>query len=223
MAAPAALAVAIGTAAVPGRIAAADSWVIRSFDVTVLPTRGPGRTSAPPTYVAAVLRRIPARHAALLTAYGVAGRIFLAPRGWTGSGVFAGAKGATATLRATARSPVAAGTLDYRYEDSCWGCAIDDAARYFVWPREHWTEVRAANMPLPPARRLVRKVYVTPRLIAYQAPDTSVGLEVNGLIYSSIDERPHTTPLLMRVEVTLPHSQHALATTMLDTSGHPGY
>jgi hypothetical protein len=205
----------------PGRVGAAESSVSRSFPVVVLPTTDARSTGTPLTYPAAVERRVPLRQAALLSAYGVAGRIFLAPRGWTGRGVMAANNGVVATLSAGTGSGTPGGRLEYQWEETCWGCAAGDAAQYFPWPRAHWNEIRVAEVPLPQARRLLHKVYLTLRQLAYRAPDTADGLEVDGLVYSSIDGRPDTAstpryPLFERVEVALPASLHNLATTMLN-------
>ena len=191
--------------------------VVQTFRIIVLPTDS--AMGDVPKYPSNVTVRVPADQVYHLSAYGVAERVFIAPRGWAGHGATSMDGGAIATLGPSARSSMPSGSIEYRLEGGCYGCAVFEAARYFLWLRAHWDD--AAWGQIPAARPLLRKVYLSPRLIAYQAPDTREGLEVNGLVYTTVAGKPGPGYLFKRLEVTLPHSQRALATTILDNFGFP--
>ena len=208
---------AIGLSVVLCVAGSAPGRVESSFRVIVLPTDSAVNDML--AYPATVTRSVPTDQTSILAAYGVAERIFIAPRGWTGHGRIAIDAGAAATLHPRPGSPVPRGSIYYRLE-YCARCALSAGAEYFESLRRHWD----ANAwgPMPPARPLVRKVSLSPRLIAYQASDTRDGLEVNGLVYSGLVGREVAAGYLFKIlEVALPRSRHSLATTMLDMFGFP--
>lgn len=186
--------------------------VEKTLPVTVLPTDS--AMNVTPQYASTINIHVPAEQVQLLAAYGVAERVFLAPVGWTGSGATGVDGSAGATLRPHPGSPVARGLIEFQDAGACWGCAVIDAAKYFSRVHDHWEDLYG---PPPQLRPLVRRVYLTPNLIAYQAVDTQDGLEVNGVVYSPIPA--NTLPRFTRLEVALPRSYHGLATTILNFYG----
>ncbi len=59
--------------------------VEKTFPVTVLPTDS--AMNYTPPYPSTITIHVPTEQVPLLAIYGVAERVFLAPRGWTGNGV----------------------------------------------------------------------------------------------------------------------------------------
>ena len=211
----------LGLSAVGAASGAAQELIEREFAVTVLPSTFGFSDRYVPRYPATVRLRVPTEHALLLDAYGVADRILVAPRGWFGGGDEGMDGSAEATLGPRSGSPVPTGFVKLDEYPYCVGCAAGAAAKYFSRVREHYAEITLAPpSTTPPLRPLLRRVYLTPHLIAYQAPSTPGGLEINGVAYTPLPDKTKGN-LFMNLEVGLPEvglppSNHALASTILN-------
>lgn len=175
-------------------------------------------------YPAVVHVRVPAQWSHLLAAYGIASVVLIAPNGWTGEGSKGADGSANATLSPETGSPVPAGSLSYTAIPACYGCALNESSRYFSWARESWSSLSGSiGFPMPPRRPLLHEVALAHELLAYQAPSTVDGLEVNGVAYSSVDRNNAGTQacasncsLFKNEEIALPVSQHSLASAILN-------
>lgn len=174
-------------------------------------------------YPAYVHVRVPTQWAHALSAYGVDGVVLVAPTGWTGEGSMGADGSARATLHSLAGSP-SAGWLTYTRIPVCYGCALSESARYFSWVRETWSSLsNSTSVPIPPARPILQEVPLTHSTLAYLAPGTADGLEVNGVAYSVVDQRNaglqlcrFNCALFADEELALPGSQHSLASAILN-------
>jgi hypothetical protein len=171
-------------------------------------------------YPARVRMRVPAQWARVLSAYGVDGVVLIAPTRWTGEGSMGVDGGASATLHPAVAASTAIGHLTYLGIPACYGCAVDESARYFTWARTSYSSlIGASNLPIPAPRPLLHKVTLAHSLLAYQAPNTLDGLEVNGVAFSTVDRTNPCNPrcfLFSREEAALPAFQHALASVLLN-------
>lgn len=106
-----------------------------------------------------------------IAAYGLANRVFIAPKDWTGSAAV-GADGSTlVTLFPVNGSTKSGPRFRYENEGGCAGCALDAAAPYFPNAMREW---KKWNGSLGPADKLPRRLKLIPissTLTLYSSPD----------------------------------------------------
>jgi uncharacterized protein DUF4850 len=116
-----------------------------------------------------------------IAAYGAAYRVWIAPKGWTGS-ADVGGDGSTVVKLHPVRGSSASGPRFY-YQDTggCAGCALSDAAPYFPSAMQKWEEMFGYETPekLPRGIRLVR---LSSTLVSYSLPKRE-GLLGRGAAY----------------------------------------
>lgn len=182
---------------------------VNSMLVVRLPTTDPLSMT---TYARPINLPPPMKDGYRLSAYVVARTTLIAPERWSGQGSVGVDGTASATLTATPSAQIAAGRLEYEYIPVCQGCVWLAAGQYFDSVRAHWNDSPFSSQPLPPERQFVEKVLLAPHLLAYHAPDSPDGLEVNGVAYFDA-----AAGKFQRMEIALPAAQHRLATIVLNT------
>lgn len=146
-----------------------------------------------------------------IAAYGAAYRVWIAPKGWTGSAVVGGDGSTLVTLGPVSGS--AKSGPRFRYEDSggCAGCALEDAAPYFPSAMKKWKELFGYETPevLPRGIKLIR---VSPTLTVYTVPGGN-GLLSRGAAYFMLSDEYSA-----KVEFYLPRTDAKLAEFLVDTA-----
>ena len=173
-------------------------------------------------YPSDVVVGIPQEWVGQLSAYGVAGAVLLAPRGWTESDALIAADGSSrVTLHSTSSSAIK-GMVYFEQTSASVGSAWDESARYFPWVQDHWSESGFPG-PAPSLEPgLTEHFDQGQQLIEYSlhgGVQTQSGLEVNGVAHTGIDPNSlqlTAYPGLDRLEVTLPSEDHGLATVILN-------
>ena len=108
-----------------------DTLIAAKLSVHVIPTSYASGVGSQGKYPQTISLKIPATLKDSVSAYGAAGRIWLAPRGWDGMAA-QGADGSTGVkLRPALVHSRVGPYVIYSDDGGCAGCAITDAARYF--------------------------------------------------------------------------------------------
>lgn len=186
-----------------------------TLKVTQLKT-GFGIGGVTPTYPPSVTVSVPQSFSDQIDAYGVLhATTLIGPKGWTGDGMVGADGSSTANLYPVGGSAVNGSRIIVRVDPACIGCIYDGAAPYFPKARQLAKEV--FNMDIPEEPDLVSN-FVTPQLLRYSLPNTSDGLEVNGIAYftESVSPQLSAQPYFIGMEITLPPQQHDLAILLLD-------
>jgi hypothetical protein len=175
----------------------------------------PTRISAP----------IPAEWAQQVAAYGVAGIVILAPKGWTASDAGIGANGTSGLMLQSTGSSAIAGTLEYEQTAGRVVAGWDRAAQYFSWVHDQWRdsglpdELSDSGLPNDPPdlRPGMVATIISRQLIKYRiAPNDNAGEgEVNGIARTGIGVDGDGDSFV-RLEVVLPPDARDLATAILD-------
>lgn len=104
-----------------------------------------------------------------ISAYGAAYRVWIAPKGWTGSATI-GADGSTdVDLHSLAGSAAAGQRFHYENSGGCAGCAVVSAAPYFSSAIRQWKEFFSYQTlsPLPHHLLITR---LSPEFLTYSYP-----------------------------------------------------
>ncbi|MBI3980239.1 MAG: serine/threonine protein kinase [Chloroflexi bacterium] len=183
---------------------------IVTLPVTALRTSSALLGDARYTYPQATNVEIPEAFSGALAAYGGGGRVVIAPRGWTGEA----SQGATGNtfIRLHPVGSTGASAPGMRVTWLHSGPAVSEAAPYFEQAARILRQ-QFGGEPSPPPQGIVRAP-ISPQLLAYGLPNTSDGLEVNGVAYFKGESIEST---FVSMQVTLPPREHELATILLDT------
>lgn len=146
-----------------------------------------------------------------IAAYGAAYRVWIAPKGWTGSAAI-GADGSTlVSLYPASGSAKSGPRFRYLDEGGCAGCALHDAAPYFPSAMQAWKNFFGYETPevLPRGTKLVR---LSPTLVMYVLPggDRLLG---HGAAYFI----PPNEDFFAQAEFFLPHADQKLLTFLVKT------
>jgi len=198
-----------------------------SLPVTVLQTGygiGPRNQGSYPKSVNA---SIPQNVKDQLTAYGVADKIIIGPASWTGSGSVGADGGSGGILYPVGGSDKSGPSINFSISPACVGCADDAGAAYFEQARqldqqaEQGLGVSNFQVPQPPVGIVSKSI--TPNLVQYSLPNTSDGMEVNGIAFFAVYDMNgkittdvHGQPYFTGMRVKLPSSQHSLALQILN-------
>lgn len=170
----------------------------------------PGETNS---YPASIRVSVPGSFSGELAAYGVAGTVVVGPSGWTGSGQV-GADGSSGfTLLPTGASPGAGSEMVYQFDGACVGCAWADASAYFPAVAKATPSAGVGPASSPPPG--LQTEPLAAGLIGYSLPGSNSGYQVNGVAFTNLPG-PTADPIFESLELTLPTSEHALATVILN-------
>lgn len=188
---------------VSGQLPALASVVL---NVRILPTSsgadptGDGRYAE--KYPKTIRVEVPTSISGRISAYGVAYRVWIAPKGWTGTATIGGDGSTDADLHpvnGSSRGP------RFHYENSggCAGCALHAAAPYFPDAMQSWKELFGFDTPapLPSDLRIVR---VSQKLMTYSS-SSGADLLMQGVVYFDGSE-----PLFEKDEFVLPRADAPL-------------
>lgn len=151
---------------------------------------------------------VPKVYSDQLGAYGMANKIFIAPKNWTGSANVGADGSGGGSLYPQGGSTSIGPNLQYDVDPACVYCAYGAAAPYFSEARQ-WI---LANEPGSTVSDIpgITGSFINPKLYSFSLPNTADGLEVNGVAYFK------TQPYFTSLTVTLPASQHDLASLILN-------
>lgn len=183
-----------------------------TLSVTVLATTY-GVPGAPNSYPATVRVSVPTSSAGQLSAYGVGGAVVVAPAGWTGSGQVGADGGVAFTLTPSGSASAAGEQLVFQFDGACVGCTWGDASAYFPGVAEALPSAGTGSVSSPPPG--LTTVNLGTGLIGYSLPAAATELQLNGVAYTNLPGSTES-PVFEKLQVTLPTSQHPLATVILN-------
>jgi hypothetical protein len=178
--------------------------------VIVLPTSN-GAGMSVETYPKTIRVNGAAPFSERIAAYGLANRVWIAPKDWTGSAEV-GADGSTLVKLFPLNGSQKSGPR-FRYSDTggCAGCALGEAAPYFPNAMREWKKsfgYETAEV-LPPGIKLVP---VSSTLVMYLLPDKG-GLLGRGVAYCQPPSRFH----FAKAEFVLPRADAKLSKFLIRT------
>ncbi|MEI6478046.1 MAG: prepilin-type N-terminal cleavage/methylation domain-containing protein [bacterium] len=187
---------------------------VKSFPTTSSNTGKDGLEPTEKPYPATVTVSLPRSLSTAVGAYEAGNFVFLAPAGWTGKGSI-GTDGGTYVAAYPVGGTDTSGPHFAIYdEEGCMTCISDDAATYFPdgpkWRSDNWPPPYAASTVIFKSRTLL-----TPQIVSYSLPTTKDGLSQDGIAYVGMSGGKVAAPLY-HTEITLPASQHDLASTLLN-------
>lgn len=146
-----------------------------------------------------------------IAAYGAAYRVWIAPKGWTGSAVVGGDGSTLVTLGPVGGSSKSGPRLRYVDSGGCAGCALSDAAPYFPSAMKKWKELFGYETPevLPRGIKLIR---ISPTLAMYALPEANDLLGGGAVYFIPPDE-----DFFARAEFFLPDTDGKLLKFLVDT------
>ena len=152
---------------------------------------------------------VPRQWAGEVAAYGVAGCVLLAPKGWSGSGTLYEDGGGEARLHATSMATIS-GSLTYQFVSACYGCAMMDASLYFP------SLLKACEQAYPPGTGCgpplaMKRDFLKPGLVAY-----SISPTVNGVAETDLPKGFPGGATFAMVQVSLPQADVPLETVLLN-------
>jgi hypothetical protein len=180
--------------------------------VSTLPTTFgvPGDTN---TYPAAIRVAVPDSFSGQIAAYGVAGTVVVGPSGWTGSGQV-GADGSLGfNLIPIGASPGTGPEMVFQFDGACVGCTWGDASSYF--PAVASAAPSAGFGPASSPPEGLQTEPLGAGLIGYSLPGSTPAYQVNGVAYTNLPA-PTANPIFENLELTLPSTDHTLATVILN-------
>jgi len=117
-----------------------------------------------------------------LGAYGLAGGVWLAPKGWTGQGLLGADGSSQIDLYQQGGSKSYGARISYSEIPACVGCMVDAAAPYFSSATLEYNKGNFGEVaPLIIPSGLVA-TSISPTLITYTLPNEN-GLSVRGVVY----------------------------------------
>jgi hypothetical protein len=186
--------------------------VTLTLSVTSLSTTY-GVPGAPTSYPATVRVSVPASSSGQVAAYGVGGTVVLGPSGWTGSGQVGADGGVAFTLAPAGTSPYPGEELVFQFDGACVGCTWDDASAYFPAVAEALPSAGTGAAGSPPPG--LQSASLGTGLVGYSLPVTDTELQLNGVAYTNLPAST-ASPVFENLEISLPSSQHPLATVILN-------
>jgi len=103
-----------------------------------------------------------------ISAYGAAYRVWVAPKGWTGTAAVGGDSSTDVDLHPPNGSASRGPRFHYENSGGCAGCALDGAAPYFPAAMQRWTELFGYDKPAPLSSDL-KIVRVSQELVMYSS------------------------------------------------------
>ncbi len=94
----------------------------------------------------------------------------------------------------------------------CVGCAWYDAAPYFSWVRSHFSSDGWGTY----SGSTIHGYAASADLRFYQAPNTAMGMRVNGVAYAPLINNSQSTVLFRQVQTVLLPGERTLATTIFN-------
>ena len=167
----------------------------KSFLTIALPVHTLSTDSAPDRkvgmfanrYPRTIAVRVPREFANRIEAYGTGFRVWIGPRGWTGSSGVGVDGSTTVSLFPATGHKILGARLTYHDAGACAGCAVDGAAPYFPAAMREGTELFSAGpIPVPQGLKLVR---LSATLVTYQLPRED-GLIVRGVVFYQAGSDP---------------------------------
>ncbi len=180
--------------------------------VNALPTTY-GVPGANPAYPESIRVTAAASFSGQIAAYGVAGTVVVAPTGWTGSGQVGADGSAAFTLLPPGGAGGGGSELVFQFDGACVGCTWDDASAYF--PAVAAAAPAAGMGPAPSPPTGLRTETISTGLIGYSLPDATAGYQLNGVAFTTLPAGT-ADPIFENLEVSLPTSEHSLATVILN-------
>jgi hypothetical protein len=195
------------------------SNVTAVLGVHVLPTEQGISDATPPSYPSTVTVRVPRSWEQDLAAYGVAGVVLLAPKGWVEKSALIAADGGTGATLEASKSAAIPGQFAYETSGGGWGNTWSDAAPYFPWVRQDWKKSNLGfSCPGRPAG-LVEQFKGTQQAdySLSRGAEARKGLRVTGVAQTSLTpSNPSAEGGFDGLEVALPLKDRGLAKVMLD-------
>jgi len=172
-----------------------------------------GVPGAPGPYPATVRVLAPPSAAGEIAAYGVGGAVVVGPSGWAGSGQVGADGGVSFTLEPSETSPSSGESLVFQFDGACVGCSWGDASAYYPTVAQALPSAGTGPASTPPPG--LRSVSLGSGLLGYSLPAANTTLQVNGVAYTNLPAGT-ASPVFENLAVTLPTSQHPLATVILN-------
>lgn len=183
-----------------------------TLTVTSLPTTY-GVPGAPGSYPATIHVLVPLSSSGEIAAYGVGGAVVLGPSGWTGTGQVGADGGVSFTLEPLGTSPSPGEDLAFQFDGACVGCSWGDASAYFPAVAQALPSAGTGSASTPPPG--LHSVGLGGGLLGYSLPAANTALQVNGVAYTNLPAGT-AAPVFENLAVTLPITQHPLATVILN-------
>lgn len=147
-----------------------------------------------------------------LAAYGTAGRVWLAPRSWTGHGGVGVGGNIFVQLYPVGGNGVAGQRVTYTVMTACEVCMLSSAAPYFPEALKRWNEERNRDGRNPVAFPAIEILSsrIGPHLVHYGLPEEN-GLPVHGAAFYD----PSGDAFYEEVRLVLPQTDERLAEFLL--------
>jgi hypothetical protein len=149
-----------------------------------------------------------------IAAYGASSKVWIGPKGWTGSGVV-GVDGNTVVKLYPNKNHSKSGPhITYYQVPACVGCMLEEAARYFPKARAEYNSEYNKDGKLPVRiPNGLKATRLSSTLVTYTLPDSN-GLSTRGVAYYNPDNdnNPYTN-----AEFTLPSEQSHLSDFLVRT------
>ncbi|MGH7643558.1 MAG: DUF4850 domain-containing protein [Candidatus Dormibacteria bacterium] len=172
-----------------------------------------GVPGASPAYPASIRVLVPTALAAQIAAYGVAGTVVVGPAGWSGSGQVGADGSASFSLLSPGSAAGSVPELVYQFDGACGGCAWGDASAFFPSVAEAAPGAGVGPASSPPAGLVTEPL--ANGLIGFSLPTLNPADQLNGVAYTNLPAGS-TDPIFESLELTLPTTEHVLATVILN-------
>ena len=189
------------------------NYVETKLQVTALKTKDGVLGVRQFTYPTLVMVSVPLYFENKLQAYGVAGKILIAPKDWQGEALIAADGTLTVKLASPGGEFAKGSTLTLLVVSPGTGNVIYNAAQYFPFVRTHWSEL-FGEMPLPAETKIIAQ-WFSPTLLKYQLKNSPKGMKVAGVIFSDVQKQWQTKNyMFVQLELTYPADQQALVSVL---------
>ncbi|HVN26361.1 MAG TPA: prepilin-type N-terminal cleavage/methylation domain-containing protein [Candidatus Paceibacterota bacterium] len=182
-----------------------------SLPITALPWTFAGTSGSNAGYPKKISIGVPPEFAGQIAAYGVAGKVWLGPAGWTGSGSEGQDGSLEVNLYPSGESATSGPHVSYENIPACSNCMLYAAGTYFPAARQEEAGTYPYATSTIPQGLVVSTV--SPTLVTYELPNQN-GLLTRGVAYYD----PHNDPLgfyYLEATYVLPQSQADLANALV--------
>jgi hypothetical protein len=165
-------------------------------------------------YPKSVLLAVPPGLVGQIAAYGASSKVWIGPKGWTGSGVVGVDGNVVVKLYPTKKHIKSGPHISYYQVPACEYCMLHSAARFFSNARLRYNSEQNENGKDPVTiPKGLKRTRLSSTLVTYTLPDSN-GLSTRGVAYYNQDDRdcPYTN-----VEFTLPAEESDLSDFLLRT------
>lgn len=149
-----------------------------------------------------------------LNAYGYgSNNVTIGPKNWTGRATIGADGGTSVELYPIGGSLTAGSSLTINHTPACFACSLGSAASFFPKAKDAYYKNYPGPLTLIPNLKIVS---LSDQLVSYSLPNTSDGMEVNGVAYIAKENGEYAAPFI-QMEIKLPPEEHELARVILNT------